>query len=86
MLEFSNNLWGARIGTDYVLVRQATQAGGIDPLESIPVLIKNLKIPALITRIGSRYNIGRPYLVPEPIITLERFRIADAKAVSIALC
>ncbi len=52
VLEFSNNLWG--LGTEqeqgYRLIvpaRQATQAGGIDSLDSIPGLLTSLKILAL---------------------------------------
>jgi hypothetical protein len=48
-LEFLNNLWG--LGTEYrkrtiVPARQATKAGGIHSLESIPGLHKRLKKPA----------------------------------------
>jgi hypothetical protein len=45
-----NNLWG--LGTEKELgcrtARQATQAGGIDSLESISGLLKSLKIPSLL--------------------------------------
>jgi hypothetical protein len=41
-----DNLWGR--GTEEP-ARQATEAGGIDSVESIPELHKSLKIPALAT-------------------------------------
>ena len=54
-LEFLKNLWGARhrvgIGLSYRPAR-ATQAGGIDALESIPGLHKCLKIRAQISNAG----------------------------------
>jgi hypothetical protein len=49
LLEFLNNLWGARnrVGMVVVPARQATQPGGIGCLESIHGLLKSLKIRAL---------------------------------------
>ncbi len=46
-LEFLKSLWGLGTEEEWVIVpaRQATQAGGIHSLESIPGLHKRLKIP-----------------------------------------
>ncbi len=54
MLEFFNNLWGLGTSSNRVVltVRQATFAGGIHSLESIPGLHKRLKIRALATLDG----------------------------------
>ncbi len=54
-LKFLNNQWG--LGTEQgwviVLAHQATQAGRIDSLESIPGLLRSLKIQALFFNILS---------------------------------
>jgi hypothetical protein len=49
VLKSLNNLWGLGTSRNRVVltVRQTTFAGGIDSLESIPGLLKSLKIPSL---------------------------------------
>jgi hypothetical protein len=51
MLEFLNNLWGKEPSTNrvVVLVRQAKHPGGTGTSESILVLLKSLKILALLS-------------------------------------
>jgi hypothetical protein len=61
-LEFLNNIWGLEPSRNRVIVpaRQATEAGGIHFLESIPELHKRLKIRAKVHYKCLGYTIAWP--------------------------